>query len=46
MLVDVNYIMVKHEGGFFMSTVALILYGIGKLLDFVFDKEEEVPLWA
>ena len=29
-----------------MSIIVLILYGIGKLLDSIFDKKEEVPLWA
>ena len=24
-----------------MSVIALIMYGIGKLLDFIFDKREE-----
>ena len=29
-----------------MSVIVLILYGIGKLLDFIFAKKEEVPLWV
>ena len=29
-----------------MSVIVLVLYGIGKLLDSIFGKKEEVPLWA
>ena len=29
-----------------MSVIVLVLYGIGKLLDSILEKKEEVPLWA
>lgn len=29
-----------------MSMIILILYGIGKLIDSLFGKKEEVPSWA